>query len=127
VPAASLASAPVGAWTCEHRVPSIAGMVAFRKATAGVPTVTDWWDDGSNQIAFGRGELGFVVINRETAPLSRTFQTQLRSGTYCDVVSGGLGAGTCSGASVSVDSTGAAAITIPANGAVAIHAMAMRP
>jgi alpha-amylase len=127
VPPASLASSPVGTWTCEHRIPSIAGMVAFRNATAGVPSVTDWWDDGSNQIAFGRGDLGFVVINRETTPLARTFQTQLRGGAYCDVVGGGVVAGTCSGATVAVDPSGAAAITVPANGAVAIHAMAMLP
>jgi alpha-amylase len=124
---ASLASAPFGSWTCEHRVPSIAGMIGFRKATAGVQSVTDWWDDGSNQIAFGRGDLGFVVINRETAALTQSFQTELKSGTYCDVVGGALVAGACSGASVTVDSAGSARITVPPNGAFAIHAGAMVP
>jgi alpha-amylase len=124
---AALASAPFGSWTCEHRVPSIAGMIGFRKATAGVQDTTDWWDDGANQIAFGRGNLGFVVINRETAALTRAFQTELKSGTYCDVVAGALVAGACSGASVTVDSAGSAQITVPPNGAVAIHAGAMVP
>lgn len=127
---ASLATAPFGAWTCEHRVPSVAGMIGFRKATAGVPTVTDWWDDGSNRIAFGRGNLGFVIINRETSPLARTFQTELPKGVYCDVVGGALASGAgraCTGASITVDSSGAAAVTVPANGAVAIHVAAMVP
>jgi|HubBroStandDraft_6_1064221.scaffolds.fasta_scaffold23408_3 alpha-amylase len=123
----SLATAPFGSWTCEHRVPSIAGMVSFRKATADVPTVTDWWDDGSNAIAFGRGALGFVVINRETSPLTRGFQTELKSGEYCDVIGGGLVAGTCSGATITVDAGGSAQITVPADGAVAIHVDAMLP
>jgi alpha-amylase len=123
----SLASAPSGQWTCEHRVPSIAGMIGFRKAAAAVPRVTDWWDDGSNRIAFGRGNLAFVVINREPSPLVQTFQTELAAGAYCDVVGGGLEAGACTGTTVAVDSSGAAAITVPPNGAVAIHAAAMVP
>jgi alpha-amylase len=126
-PPESLASAPVGSWTCEHRVPSVAGMVSFRKATAGAPSVTDWWDDGSNQIAFGRGKLGFVVINRETAPLTRTFQTELAGGEYCDVVGGSLVSGSCTGAKIAVGPDGAAPITVPANGAVAIHVGATLP
>jgi alpha-amylase len=123
----ALASASVGSWTCEHRVPSIAGMISFRKTTAGVPRVTDWWDDGANQIAFGRGPLGFVVINREASTLTRTFQTELQGGVYCDVVGGDLVAGACSGPAVTVASSGAAEITVPANRAVAIHANAMLP
>ncbi len=125
VPPQSLGSAPFGSWTCEHRVPSIAGMISFRKATAGVQNVTDWWDDGSNRIAFGRRDLGFVVINRETAALTRAFQTELKSGQYCDVVGGALVARACTGATITVDSAGSAQITVPADGAVAIHVGAM--
>ena len=102
-------------------------MLGFRKATAGIPSVTDWWDDGSNQIAFGRGNLGFVVINRETSTLTQAFQTELSAGTYCDVVGGALVAGKCSGATVAVAAGGSAEITVPANGAVAIHVEAMVP
>jgi alpha-amylase len=127
VPPGSLASAPSGRWTCEHRIPSIAGMIGFRKATAAAASVTDWWDDGSNRIAFGRGNLGFVVINRESSSLTQTFQTELTAGKYCDVVAGGLEAGTCTGSTVTVDASGAASITVPANGAIAIHAAAMVP
>jgi alpha-amylase len=127
VPPEALASAPVGSWTCEHRVPSIAGMIGFRKATATVPSVTDWWDDGANRIAFGRGPLGFVVINREPTPLTRTLQTELPGGAYCDVVGGDLVAGSCTGASVTVAQSGAADVTVPPNAALAIHANAVLP
>jgi alpha-amylase len=123
----TLGSAPVGSWTCEHRVPSVAGMVAFRKAAAGVSNVTDWWDDGSNQIAFGRGARGFVVINGESASLTRTFQTSLAAGSYCDVVAGEPASGACTGATVVVAAGGAASITVPAESAVAVHVGAMLP
>jgi alpha-amylase len=125
VPPQSLGTAPFGSWTCEHRVPSIAGMISFRKATSGVENVTDWWDDGSNRIAFGRGDLGFVIINRETGTLTQAFQTELKSGQYCDVVGGALVARACTGATITVDSVGSAQVTVPANGAVAIHVGAM--
>lgn len=120
-----IATAPVGSWTCEHRVPSVAGMVGFRKATAAVQSTTDWWDDGSNAIAFGRGNLGFVVINREGTALSQAFSTELAQGAYCDVVAGALESGACTGATIQVNASGSAQITVPANGAVAIHASAM--
>ncbi len=79
-----------GEWICEHRWPAILNMVAFRQVTQTQPTVTDWWDNGSNQIAFGRGNLGFVVINGDTASLTQTFQTQLPPGRYCNVTVGTL-------------------------------------
>jgi alpha-amylase len=121
------ASAPPGTWTCEHRSRSVANMVAFRRATASAPTVSNWWTDGSNQIAFGRGDRGFVVINREDSALSRTFQTGLRPGSYCDVVGGDFVGGACTGTSIAVGTDGSAAITVPANHAVAIHAEAVSP
>jgi alpha-amylase len=121
------ASAAVGTWTCEHRVRSAANMVAFRKATASATTVTDWWDDQSNQIAFGRGDRGFVIINRENAVLARRFQTHLKAGRYCDIAGGDFRGGTCTGTVVAIDTSGAADITVPAYGAVAIHAEAMLP
>ena len=76
-----------GEWICEHRQPAITAMVSFRDATQAVPKVTDWWSHGSNQIAFGRGDRGFVVINRNDAALTHTFQTQLPAGNYCEVIS----------------------------------------
>ena len=43
----------------------IAGAMQFRNHTNGDWSVRHWWDNGNNQIAFSRGELGFVAINRE--------------------------------------------------------------
>jgi alpha-amylase len=112
----------VGGWVCEHRFRPIGNMVGFRNATLPNWVVTDWWDNGNNQIAFGRGDKGFVVVNQESQSLSRTFTTSLPAGRYCDVISGDLAGGTCAGATVTVDAQGAAAITVPAFGAAAIHA-----
>jgi alpha-amylase len=115
------AATPVGAWVCEHRARAAANMVGFRRATAGVPSVTDWWDNGANQIAFGRGNLGFVVINREQVPLTRSFATHLPEGRYCDVLSGDLVQTGCTGTVVSIDASGMASVTLAANSALAIH------
>lgn len=71
-------------WKCQHKWPEIISMVAFRNATRGQP-VTNWWDDGNNAIAFGRGGRGFVAINHESYGVSRTYETSLPAGTYCDV------------------------------------------
>jgi alpha-amylase len=115
----------LGQWVCEQRWHAIAGMVGFRDFTAGSPTVTDWWSNPSdgNQIAFGRGAAGFVVINRSTIPLSQTLQTGLAPGTYCDVVGGDLAAGgaSCTGVSITVAPGGSAHFEVAPMQAVAIH------
>ena len=112
-----------GRWVCEHRWPDIAGMVGFRNFTSSHPTVTDWWDNGSNAIAFGRGDKGYVIINLQDSALNKTFQTSMPAGSYCDVTKGALtpdGKG-CTGPTVTVDSDGKITTTIPAMSAVAIH------
>ncbi len=76
------------AWVCEHRWDSIANMVAFRAETDG-QGVNNWWDNGNNQIAFSRGNKGFVAINREGSTLSRTFSTGLADGNYRNVAGNG--------------------------------------
>jgi alpha-amylase len=114
----------IGGWVCEHRFRPIGNMVAFRAATMPTFAVTDWWDNGANQIAFGRGDRGFVVINQQSAALTRSFKTSLAAGRYCDIISGDFTAGatpTCSGTAVTVDATGNATLTAPAFGAAAIH------
>jgi alpha-amylase len=116
----------IGGWVCEHRFRPIANMVAFRNATVGA-AVTDWTDNGANQIAFGRGNLGFVVINKESAAVNRSFHTSLAPGRYCDVIAGDLvpAAGAtparCTGAVITVDASGNAVIAAPAFGAAALH------
>jgi alpha-amylase len=82
--AAPAAPTATAGWLCEHRRSYVAPLLAFRKAAAGEP-VTDWWDDGANQIAFGRGAQGFVAINNSATELHRTFTTSLSPGMYRDV------------------------------------------
>ena len=110
-------------WICEHRRPEISGMVGFRNFTAPHFSISDWWTNGNNAIAFGRGDLGFVIINREDSELNNTFQTSMSPGTYCDVTKGELsvdGRG-CTGPTVTVGEGGQLTATLPAMSALAIH------
>ena len=113
-PDCAAAAAPPTAtagWLCEHRRPYVAPLLAFRKAAGGQP-LTDWWDDGAGQIAFGRGAQGFVAINNEAAPLHRTFTTSLTPGTYRDLFQG---------AHVDVDANGNADITVAPTSAIVLQ------
>ncbi|MDE9367429.1 alpha-amylase family protein [Luteipulveratus sp. YIM 133132] len=98
-------------WKCQHAWPEIQSMVAFRNTTRG-EAVTRWWDNGGDAIAFGRGTKGYVAINHETTSLTRTFQTSLPAGSYCDVQSG---------RPVTVGTSGAFTATVAPNTALALH------
>jgi alpha-amylase len=113
-------------WVCEHRREAVAGMVGFRNFTSPNFFASDWWDNGANQIAFGRGDAGFVVINREEGMLVETLQTSMAPGVYCNVIEGALVAGedgglACSGGTISVDGEGRATVSVAPVGAVAMH------
>ncbi|MFI5682446.1 alpha-amylase family protein [Streptomyces sp. NPDC051636] len=99
-------------WKCQHAWPEIKSMVAFRNATRG-RAVSDWWDDGNNAIAFGRGAKGYVAINHESGSLTRTYQTSLPAGTYCNVQNN---------TDVTVNSSGRFTATLGANTALALYA-----
>ncbi|MBL1081101.1 alpha-amylase family protein [Streptomyces actinomycinicus] len=99
-------------WKCQHAWPEIIRMVAFRNATRG-QSVTDWWDNGNDAIAFGRGGKGYVAINHETGSLTRTYQTSLPAGTYCNVQNN---------TTVTVNSGGQFTATLGPNTALAIYA-----
>ncbi|ALC20169.1 carbohydrate-binding module family 20 domain-containing protein [Streptomyces pristinaespiralis] len=99
-------------WKCQHSWREISSMVGLRNTARG-QGVTNWWDNGADQIAFGRGTKAYVAINQEGAALTRTFQTSLPSGTYCDVQSG---------RSVAVDGSGRFTATLGAGTALALHA-----
>lgn len=115
-------------WVCEHRWHPIAAMVAFHNVTADRFFVNDWWSNGNNQIAFGRGDAGFVVINREDTELSQTFQTGLPAGRYCNVIEGLQNEdGTCVATAVEVNDQRQATITVPPMSAVALHIGAVQP
>jgi alpha-amylase len=77
----------------------------------------NWRDDGKNVIGFSRGGRGWVAMNNNTTPRTVRWQTGLPTGTYCDVVTGGR---SCSGTKVVVDSHGAATVTVPAKGTIAV-------
>ncbi len=115
----------LGQWVCEQRWHAIAGMVGFRDFTDGAHEATDWWSNpaDANQIAFGRGAAGFVVINRSTAVLTQTLHTSMAPGTYCDVVDGDLAAGarSCTGPAVTIAADGAARFEVAPMHALAIH------
>ncbi|MYR75843.1 MULTISPECIES: carbohydrate-binding module family 20 domain-containing protein [unclassified Streptomyces] len=98
-------------WKCQHAWTEISSMVGFRNAARG-QGVTDWWDDGGDRIAFGRGSKAYVAINHEGSSLTRTFQTSLPAGDYCDVQSG---------KGVTVNGSGQFTATLGADTAVALH------
>ncbi|OCI32695.1 carbohydrate-binding module family 20 domain-containing protein [Oerskovia enterophila] len=112
VPDASCSSS---AWTCTQRWTEIAGMVGFHNTVEGT-SVTNWWDDGNNNIAYGRGDKGYVAINNTGSAVTRTYQTSLPANTYCDVVA----SKDCS-TTYTVSSSGTFTATVPAYGALALH------
>jgi len=98
-------------WICEHRWRQIYNMVGFRNTVAGTG-MNDWWDNGSNQIAFSRGDKGFLVINNDDYPLQATIQTGLPAGQYCDLISGNKEGSSCSGKVITVNSGGTVNVDI---------------
>ncbi|MEU9533999.1 carbohydrate-binding module family 20 domain-containing protein [Streptomyces sp. NPDC048213] len=98
-------------WKCQHAWREISSMVGFRNTARG-EAVTNWWDNGGDQIAFGRGSKAYVAINHEGSSLTRTFQTSLPAGDYCDVQSG---------KGVTVNGSGQFTATLGAGTALALH------
>jgi hypothetical protein len=47
-----------------HMTLCFRNMVIFRNVVDGQP-FSNWWDNGSNQVAFGRGNRGFIVFNND--------------------------------------------------------------
>ncbi|KAH9896766.1 glycoside hydrolase [Cubamyces lactineus] len=106
-------------WLCQHRWTAVAGMVGFRN-NVGSAALTNWVSPQSQQIAFGRGALGFVAINNADSEWSTTFTTSLPDGSYCDVISGTSSKGNCTGSSFIISSGSFDAI-VPARSAIAVH------
>ncbi|MFM1707124.1 alpha amylase C-terminal domain-containing protein [Aeromonas salmonicida] len=105
-------------WNCEQRRPQIMNMAMFHNQTKDLP-VNNWWDNGNNQIAFGRGNKGFVAINNESGNLVASVQTGLPAGEYCNILSGN---DYCSGAYIKVDGSGKASLNLAGMKAAAILA-----
>ncbi|MGW2474535.1 carbohydrate-binding module family 20 domain-containing protein [Streptomyces sp. NPDC001665] len=98
-------------WKCQHAWREISSMVGLRNTARG-EAVTNWWDNGGDRIAFGRGAKAYVAINHEGSSLTRTFQTSLPAGDYCDVQSG---------KGVTVNGSGQFTATLGADTALALH------
>lgn len=109
-----------GEWQCEHRWLPIRNMVTFRNHTEQLP-VLDWWDNGHNQIAFSRGNQGFVAFNRASYPLAERLKTHLTPGKYCNGWNGEIKAGKCTGDLLEVDSEGFVALYLLPNTAAILQ------
>lgn len=111
-------------WICEHRWRQISGMVEFKNVVEGTD-VNHWYDNGNNQIAFGRGNRGFIVFNGESdRDLDLQLQTSLPAGFYCDIATGMKNGFKCTGNTFNVECNGIVRIKIAANaseGFVALH------
>ncbi|XP_039443538.1 alpha-amylase A-like [Culex pipiens pallens] len=101
-----------GGWICEHRWQVVKRMMKFRGAVVGQPVI-NWVDNGQNQVAFCRGKIGFVAFNAEISiSMKANLFTCLPAGIYCDLISGEVESGECTGTSVLVDAKGRADIFI---------------
>ncbi|KAF7322481.1 CBM20 domain-containing protein [Mycena chlorophos] len=104
----------------EHRWPAIANMVGFHNAV-GSSALTNIQEGTNQQIAFGRGSIGFVAINNEPSPWTNTFTTSLPAGTYCDAIHDtNTSPSVCAGTTYTV-SGGAFSATIGAYDAIALY------
>ncbi|KAF8056085.1 glycoside hydrolase superfamily [Lyophyllum atratum] len=72
-------------WRCEHRWMAIQNMVGFHNAV-GSTALTNVFSGSSQRIAFGRGSIGFIVINHDSSTWTSTFTTSLPNGNYCDII-----------------------------------------
>ena len=84
-------------------------MALFHNRTEGQP-VSNWWDNGNNQIAFSRGDKGFVAINNESGSLVAWCRPACRPASTAT----SWGNDYCSGGYVTVDGSGKASLNVPA-------------
>lgn len=101
-------------WQCTQRWTSIRGMIGFFNAVNGAK-VTNWQDDGNNNIAFSRAGKGFLAINNTPNAKKVLYNTDLPNGDYCNVYE----AGNCSKTVKVTD--GKVAATIAPYSAIALH------
>lgn len=111
-------------WICEHRWRQMYNMVGFRNEVKGT-FVENWWDNWSNQIAFSRGNKGFIAFNGQFGVDMRVWlQTGMPDGIYCDIITGSLVDNCCTGRNVTVYADGKSEIILPneaEDGVLAFH------
>ncbi|KAJ7134301.1 glycoside hydrolase superfamily [Mycena epipterygia] len=106
---------------CEHRWTSIANMNLFHNAV-GSAGLTNVAVGTTQQVAFGRGSIGFLVINNEGSTWSDTWTTSLPAGTYCDIIHDtDSDPKTCSGTTYDVSSSGTFTGSVPGFDALALY------
>lgn len=110
---------PTTGWQCTQRWTSIRGMIGFFNAVNGAQ-VTNWQDDGNNNIAFSRAGKGFLAINNTPNAKKVLYNTDLPDGEYCNVYE----AGNCSKTVKVTD--GKVAATIAPYSAIALHVDALK-
>ncbi|KAJ7168164.1 glycoside hydrolase superfamily [Mycena crocata] len=112
-------------WRCEHRWPAIANMVAFHNAV-GSAALSDIQKGTSQQIAFGRGGLGFLIINNDGSVWTKTWSTSLPAGNYCDVIhDNSMDPSICNGPSYVVSASGTFSASVAPRDAVALFISSM--
>ena len=110
-------------WVCQDRFTGVANMVGWHNYV-GDAAIANWADDGVNLIAFSRGHRGWIAINNATSAKTRTFDTGLAPGTYCDIIHGSVSHGSCSGPTITVGPGGMASVTVAAKDSVALDGAA---
>lgn len=102
-------------WNCEQRWTSTRGMIALRNYVNGTE-VTDWQDDGGDNIAFSRGNKGFIAINNGKNDKDASYATSLADGEYCNVYA------TMDCSKTVTVKGGKVEATVPAHSAIALYA-----
>lgn len=110
-------------WICEHRWIEIANMVKFRNIVDRT-NIYRFQEIGLKQIAFCRGNRGFIAINNDGInDIDKIMYVCVEPGKYCDVISGGDDLANCENV-IEVDEDRNAQIHISINarnGVVAFH------
>ena len=101
-------------WNCEQRWTSTRGMIALRNYVNGTE-VTDWQDDGGDNIAFSRGNKGFIAINNGKNDKDASYTTSLADGEYCNVYA------TMDCSKTVTVKDGKVEATVPAHSAIALY------
>lgn len=109
-------------WVCEHRWPSLANMVAWRRS-AGSNNIGAWWAENGDNVFFCRGSTACVIFNRDgRSTWTASLKFPLPPGTYCNII---VSDNATSCPKVTVLHGGMARVEVPPIRAVAIHVGAM--
>ena len=115
-------------WDFIHRWSDISNMVAFKVATRGLG-VNHFIHGTDNQIAFSRGNVGFVAINNDSTSWNATVSTGLPQGVYCNIIHGQRNAAktACSGDTLAIGADGVAHLHIGPNDGTTVPAIVIYP